>query len=111
MVPSLYTTDWFQTMFVGGNCPAPSSLAPRIMDNILLDGNIAVVFSLGLALMGLHKKELLKLSSDTLANRLKTICKECGNTNALMDSAYQFNVREKHIFVEGSNPVAGERER
>ena len=45
------------------------------------------------------------------ADRLKTICKECGNTNALMDSAYQFNVREKHIFVEGSNPVAGERER
>ena len=61
MVPSLYTTDWFQTMFVGGNYPAPSSLAPRIMDNILLDGNIAVVFSLGLALMHKHKKDLLKL--------------------------------------------------
>ena len=43
MLPSLYTTDWFQTMFVGGNCPAPSSLAPRIMDNILLDGNISIV--------------------------------------------------------------------
>ena len=63
MLPSLYTTDWFQTMFVGGNFPAPSSLAPRIMDNILLDGNIAIVFSLGLALMSTHRKELLKLVS------------------------------------------------
>ena len=61
MLPSLYTTDWFQTMFVGGNYPAPSSLAPRIMDNILLDGNIAVVFSLGLALVSMHKKALLKM--------------------------------------------------
>ena len=66
MFPSVYTTDWFQTMFVGGNCPAPSSLAPRIMDNILLDGNISIIFSLGLALLQKQKKQLLQLQQDGL---------------------------------------------
>ena len=97
MLPSLYTTDWFQTMFVGGNCPAPSSLAPRIMDNILLDGNISIVFSLGLALVGLQQKQLLKLQQDKLAQQLKTICNQCGPSNELMDRAYRMNIREKHI--------------
>lgn len=112
MLPSLYTTDWFQTMFVGGNYPAPSALAPRIMDNILLDGNIAIIFSLGLALVGQHKKALLKLDQDVLASKLKTICSECGNTNALMDSAYVMNIREKHIEVsEEERAVMGLKER
>lgn len=97
MLPSLYTTDWFQTMFVGGNCPAPSSLAPRIMDNILLDGNISIVFSLGLALIDSQKKQLLKLQQDKLAQQLKTICNQCGPSNELMDRAYRMDIREKHI--------------
>eukprot|EP00908_Phaeocystis_cordata_P013620 Transcript_24685.p1 GENE.Transcript_24685~~Transcript_24685.p1 ORF type:complete len:237 (+),score=123.93 Transcript_24685:1086-1796(+) len=107
MLPSLYTTDWFQTMFVGGNFPAPSSLAPRIMDNILLDGNIAIVFSLGLALMAQHKKKLLKLQQEGLAEQLKTICNQCGNTAELMERAYQMNIREKHIYQQRAEDSQG----
>lgn len=44
MVPSVYTTYWFQSMIVGGDNPAPSAVAPRLMDSILLDGNLAVIF-------------------------------------------------------------------
>ena len=97
MFPSVYTTDWFQTMFVGGNCPAPSSLAPRIMDNILLNGNISIIFSLGLALLQKQKKQLLQLEQDGLVEQLKTICNQCGPSNELMDRAYRMNIREKHI--------------
>ena len=89
MFPSVYTTDWFQTMFVGGNCPAPSSLAPRIMDNILLDGNISIIFSLGLALLQKQKKQLLQLQQDGLVEQLKTLCNQCGPSNELMDRAYR----------------------
>ena len=95
MFPSVYTTDWFQTMFVGGNCPAPSSLAPRIMDNILLDGNISIIFSLGLALLQKQKKQLLQLQQDGLVEQLKTLCNQCGPSNELMDRAYRMNIREK----------------
>ena len=44
ILPSQYTTPWFMSMSVGGEHPAPSSLAPRVMDCLLLDGHMGVVF-------------------------------------------------------------------
>ena len=56
MLPSMYTTYWFQSMVVGGDNPAPSAVAPRLMDAILLDGHLGVIFQFGLALMKSHEK-------------------------------------------------------
>ena len=51
MVPGVYTTPWFQAMLPGGDHPAPAILAPRIMDNILLDGHIGIIFGLGISIL------------------------------------------------------------
>jgi hypothetical protein len=58
MLPSMYTTYWFQSMVVGGDNPAPSAVAPRLMDCILLDGHLGVIFQFGLALLKSHEKEV-----------------------------------------------------
>jgi len=90
MLPSVYTTYWFQTMAVGGETPAPSAVAPRLMDSILLDGHLAVVFQFGLALLKTHEKQLLKMKSDGLTERLRMLTVECGDLEALLEKAHLY---------------------
>merc|ERR1711924_341215 len=83
MLPSMYTTYWFQSMLVGGDNPAPSAVAPRLMDSILLDGHLGVVFQFGLALLKRHERELLKLKGDLLAEALRTLPTRAGSGAAI----------------------------
>lgn len=95
MLPSMYTTYWFQSMLVGGDNPAPSAVAPRLMDSILLDGNLAVIFQFGLGLLKTHERELLKLSGDRLAEALKTLPTRAGAAGALdtlLERAFEYPV-------------------
>merc|ERR1719421_1784929 len=71
MLPSMYTTYWFQTMLVGGENPAPSAVAPRLMDSILLDGHLGVIFQFGLAMLKKQERRLLKLKADQLSEALR----------------------------------------
>ena len=103
MVPSVYTTYWFQTMLVGGENPAPSAVAPRLMDSILLDGNLAVIFQLGLALLKMHQRELLKLQGEKLAEALRTLPTRAHDADSIMDVAYTFSVSAHD--VAGSSSV------
>lgn len=96
-LPGLYTTAWFQAMLVGGDSPAPSAFAPRIMDNILLDGNVAIIFQLGIAALEQKQKLILKQTGDTLAKTLKAAFIDCTDTHSLMLKAYEVNVKAKHI--------------
>jgi len=99
MLPSMYTTYWFQSMAVGGDNPAPSAVAPRLMDAILLDGHLAVIFQFGLALMKLHEKELLKLRGDQLADALRTLPTRCGNLELLLEKAHEYAVTDKMVLA------------
>jgi hypothetical protein len=105
MVPGMYTTAWFQAMLVGGDKPAPSALAPRIMDNILLEGNISIIFALGLALAAAEQKTLLKATSEGVATALSGLAARASayerDIDGLMNEAYDFNVRDKHLEVAG----------
>ena len=92
------TTYWFQSMLVGGDYPAPSAVAPRLMDSILLDGHLGVVFQFGLALLRRHSRELLKLKGDQLAEALRTLPARSGApaaTDDLLDRAFEFPVGAK----------------
>ena len=92
MVPSMYTTYWFQSMIVGGENPAPSAVAPRLMDSILLDGNLTVIFQVGLALLKMHQRELLQLQGEKLAEALRTLPTRAKDAARLMDLANTFSV-------------------
>ena len=97
MLPSMYTTYWFQSMLVGGDNCAPSSVAPRLMDSILLDGHLGVIFQFGLAMCKSHERRLLKTSSDGLAEALRTLPTVCGDPNALLERAYEYPVTAKKV--------------
>ena len=86
-----------QAMLVGGEAPAPCSLAPRIMDNILLDGNISIIFSLGLAMLSRKQRALMKQSQETLAATLKSLPMHVDDIEALLLTAYDYNIKDKHI--------------
>ena len=106
MLPSMYTTYWFQTMLVGGDNPAPSAVAPRLMDSILLDGHLGVVFQTGLALLKRHQRELLKLHGDRLAEALRTLPTRAGTgfeIDALLERAFEFPVSAKMVAAEPPN--------
>ena len=95
MLPSMYTTYWFQSMAVGGDNPAPSAVAPRLMDSILLDGHLGVVHQFGLALLKTNQRSLLKLKGDQLAEALRTLPMRAGGlaaTDALLERAFEFAV-------------------
>lgn len=104
MIPSMYTTPWFQAMLVGGDNPAPSVLAPRLMDSILLDGNISIIFSLGLALMKQEQKALLSKTSDELATALKALPRKCCDIEGLLETAFEIHIKDKHLFDPQSDP-------
>jgi len=70
-LPGLYATAWFQTMCVGGAHPAPSDLAPRIMDNLLLDGHLGIVFALSLAVLRVEALAISALQGEALIDALK----------------------------------------
>ena len=110
MVPGVYTTSWFQAMLSGGEYPAPAILAPRIMDNILLDGHIGIVFGLGIAILGYQRDAILKERSEGLASLLKEVCASVPQDRATVDTllqrAYQLEIKEKHIDAVG-NDAAG----
>ena len=97
MLPGVYTTYWFQTMLVGGENPAPSAMAPRLMDSILLDGNLAVLFQAGLAMLKTQERELLKLQGDRLADALRVMPTRVRDHSALMERAYAFGVTERDV--------------
>lgn len=106
MLPSMYTTYWFQSMIVGGDSPAPSSVAPRLMDSILLDGHLGVLFQFGLALLKTHQSELLKLKGDQLAEALKTLPTRSGTgfvLDALLERAFEYPVPPKLVLPEKPN--------
>mmetsp|Transcript_44267 Transcript_44267/g.116998 ORF Transcript_44267/g.116998 Transcript_44267/m.116998 type:complete len:122 (+) Transcript_44267:3-368(+) len=84
-------------MLVGGEHPAPSALAPRVMDNLLLDGNLRVVFQIGLGLLGLRKPRLLRESPEELATSLKKILQTIDDVDKLMLTAYDVQVKAKAI--------------
>ena len=103
MLPSMYTTYWFQSMLVGGDSPAPSAVAPRLMDSILLDGHLGVIFQFGLALLKTHEKELLRLKGDQLAQALRELPTRAGTgaaLDALLERAFQFSVAEKLVMPQ-----------
>ena len=125
MLPSMYTTYWFQSMAVGGDNPAPSAIAPRLMDAILLDGHLGVciqgglgrpltptlaltvaltptptqvIFQFGLGLLKSHERELLKLKGDGLADALRTLPTRCADkVDALMEKAHEYHVSNKVV--------------
>ena len=91
-------------MLVGGDYPAPSAVAPRLMDSILLDGHLGVVFQFGLALLRRHSRELLKLKGDQLAEALRTLPARSGApaaTDDLLDRAFEFPVSAKLEAISG----------
>ena len=100
ILPAMYTTYWFQSMIVGGEAPAPSAVAPRLMDCILLDGHLGVIFQFGLALLKSHEKQLLKTKGDALAHTLKSLPMHCGNFEMLLEKAHEYSVADKMIFGE-----------
>ena len=97
MLPSMYTTYWFQTMLVGGDNPAPSAVAPRLMDALLLEGNLTVVFQTGLALCKTYERDLLKLTGDKLAEALRSMPTRATNHAVLMERAHNFTVTERDL--------------
>jgi len=98
VIPGFYTTAWFQAMLVGGDRPAPSTFAPRLMDNLLLDGNISIIFAVGLAIMKQEKSELLKQTGDALAERLKSMLTRCKDVKSIFSAAIELNIKEKFIY-------------
>lgn len=89
-------------MLVGGDNPAPSAVAPRLMDSILLDGHLGVVFQFGLALLKRHERELLKLKGDLLAEALRTLPTRAGSgaaIDSLLERAFEFTVPAKLVEV------------
>ena len=96
IVPQLYVTQWLQTMFIGGSNPAPSSLGPRLMDCILLDGSVGVVFAVGLALLRENRSTLLKQKSEKLADTLRDISMTI-NVDHIMSIAVHEDVLAKSI--------------
>lgn len=97
MLPGMYTTYWFQSMLVGGDNPAPAAVAPRLMDCILLEGNLSVIYQVGLALLATHQRDLLQASADGVAELLKGLPKRCGNIDALLARAHEFKIKPKHL--------------
>ena len=73
LVPGMYATPWLQTMLMGGSSPAPSALGPRLMDSLLLDGSIAIVFAVGLVLVREQRGTLLKQSPERLADSMRDL--------------------------------------
>ena len=104
MLPAMYTTYWFQSMVVGGDNPAPSAVAPRLMDAILLDGHLAVIFQFGLALLKTHERELLKKSPEELAEALRSLPTRCGDIDALLERAHTLPISAKQV-VQGTREV------
>ena len=102
MVPSMYTTYWFQSMIVGGENPAPSAVAPRLMDAILLDGNLTVIFQVGLALLKMHQRELLQLQGEKLAEALRTLPTRAKDAARLMELANTFSVNTHDVASSSS---------
>ena len=104
MVPSMYTTYWFQTMLVGGDAPAPNAVAPRLMDSILLDGSLAVLFQLGLALLKSNERALTKKKGEALAEALKLLPKNgIKDIDVLLAKAFDYHVDAKT--VQGTKEV------
>jgi len=97
LTSGMYTTMWFQGMYVGAEHPAPSALAPRIMDNILLDGNLAIIYQIGFALLASRRASLLKLDSDQLCEALKMLPRNCADIERTMQAAYESPVKAKQI--------------
>ena len=82
-------------MLVGGEHPAPSALAPRVMDNLLLDGNLAIVFQIGLGLLGSRGKLLLKQQGEEVATSLKQVLQTIDDVDKLMLTALDVKVKTK----------------
>merc|ERR1711871_1509582 len=97
MLAAMYTTYWFQSMVVGGDNPAPSSIAPRLMDSILLDGHIAAIFQFRLALLKINERKLLKLKSDQLADALRAAPRLLEDSNAVLERAFEFKVSKDQV--------------
>jgi hypothetical protein len=83
-------------MVVGGDNPAPSSIAPRLMDCILLDGHIGAIFQFGLALMKANERKLLKLRSDQLADALRVAPRLC-DPSMVLERAFEFKVTAEQV--------------
>lgn len=108
MLPSMYTTYWFQSMVVGGDHPAPSAVAPRLMDSILLDGHLGVILRFGLALLKTHEKRLMKLRGDGLAQALKTLPAHCGDLTALLGKALEYKIADEDVPGSGKKPESSD---
>ena len=97
MLPSMYTTYWFQSMLIGGDSPVSPAVAPRMMDSILLDGHLGVIFRVGLALLESNERELLTMKGEELANALRTIPARCRDVDGLLRKAHEYNIRERLV--------------
>lgn len=86
-------------MLVGGEYPAPSALAPRLMDNLLLSGNANIIFAVGLAMLKSKQRKLLTLKADQLVIGLKQLPQTCANMERLMLQALELQLR-----VVGKSP-------
>lgn len=84
-------------MLVGGDHPAPSALAPRIMDNLLITGNAGAIFSVGLAMLKRQQRALLKLRADALILGLKQLPRTFGDTTRLMRHAIEMDINEVEL--------------
>ena len=123
----MYTAYWFQSMAVGDN-PAPSAIAPRLMDAILLDGHLGVrpratpdgscspaAFKVPSPRTQLRsssssasdcsslERELLKLAGDGLADAAHTAHTLWDNVDALMEKAHEYSVSNKVVLGAGGH--------
>jgi len=84
-------------MCVGGAHPAPGDLAPRIMDSLLLDGHLGIVFALALAVLRVEAPAISALHGEALIDALKALPSRVTNDNALFEVAFDMAVSARHI--------------
>ena len=65
------------------------------MDNLLLDGNLAIVLQIGLGLLGSRSKLLLKQQGEEVATTLKQVLQTIDDVDKLMLAALDVTVKAK----------------
>jgi hypothetical protein len=91
----VYVTQWFMCLYINY---LPVQTAMRFLDSLFYDGSV-MLFRVGLALLGLNQKVLLKISSN---EELMMFCRKLpltiSDSNILFDQAYtQFKISRQKL--------------
>lgn len=89
--PSMFLTQWFVTLYT--NC-FPFEVVTRIWDCFLAEG-WSVIYSVQLALLKTHEKELLSRDFEKVMEFFKRL--PSLTTTAVMDSAFRIPLKQEHI--------------